>query len=163
MINPINIQQSPYTIAADVTGPRLAASTGRADSIPDAIPEAKESFRRSSSDRIKQDIGAKECETCSSRKYRDGSNDPGVSFKSATHVSPGASGAAVAAHENEHVRNQQMKAQTEGRKIVSQIVQIYTAVCPECGRSYTSGGKTTTVTADQPHSSHTGKNIDTLI
>ena len=37
---------------------------------------------------------------------------------------------------------------TEGKEVVFQSVQIKTAICPECGRVYVSGGKTTTVTMD---------------
>ncbi len=36
----------------------------------------------------------------------------------------------------------------EGKDVVFQSVQIKTAICPECGRVYVSGGKTTTVTMD---------------
>jgi len=43
-----------------------------------------------------------------------------------------------------------MKAYREGREVVFQSVQIHTAICPECGRVYVSGGKTTTVTAEKP-------------
>lgn len=92
----------------------------------------------------------KECQTCKNRKYQDESNDPGVSFKTPTRVSPEAAAAAVAAHENEHVSHEQARARQEGRKIVFQSVQIYTSVCPECGRVYVSGGKTTTVTGGAP-------------
>ncbi len=91
-------------------------------------------------------IGAAECLTCQNRKYVDGSDDPGVSFKAPTHVSPASSGSAVMAHEQEHVSREGAKAQAEGRKVISQSVQIFMDVCPECGRAYTSGGKTTTTT-----------------
>lgn len=86
------------------------------------------------------------CQTCRNRKYVDRSNDPGVSFKSPTNVSPGASFSAVTAHEQQHVSREQAKALRNDRKVVSQSVQIYYDICPECGRVYTSGGKTTTVT-----------------
>ena len=89
---------------------------------------------------------AEGCQTCKSRKYQDGSNDPGVSFKTPTHVSPEQSGAAVRSHENEHVNREQVKAQQEGREVVSQNVQIHTSVCSECGKPYVSGGTTTTTT-----------------
>ncbi len=36
----------------------------------------------------------------------------------------------------------------EGKDVVFQSVKIKTAICPECGRVYVSGGKTTTVTMD---------------
>ncbi len=45
-----------------------------------------------------------ECETCKNRKYQDGSDEM-VSFKSAAHISPAASGTRVRAHEQEHVSN----------------------------------------------------------
>lgn len=92
-------------------------------------------------------IGAVECSTCASRTYQDGSNDPGVSFKSATHISPEQAASAVMGHEQEHVANEQANAKEEGREVVSQSVQIFTAVCSECGKSYVSGGVTKTTTA----------------
>ena len=91
--------------------------------------------------------GTTECQTCKNRKYVDVSNDSSVSFQSPTNVRPEAAAAAVSAHEGEHVRNEQAKAQQEGRKVVSQSVMIHTSVCPECGRVYVSGGETKTVTA----------------
>ena len=56
-------------------------------------------------------------------------------------------GAAVRGHEQQHVSREQAKAEREGRKVISQSVSIHTAVCPECGRVYVSGGTTRTVTA----------------
>jgi hypothetical protein len=50
------------------------------------------------------------------------------------------------------VRNEKSKASTEGRRVISQSVTIQTSCCPECGRSYVSGGKTTTVTASEKSS-----------
>ena len=87
-----------------------------------------------------------ECQTCAERKYQDGSDDPGVSFKTATHISPEAATAAVRGHEMEHVVRNQAKAARENREVVSQSVIIHTDICPECGRVYTSGGTTRTVT-----------------
>lgn len=84
-----------------------------------------------------------ECETCKSRKYMDGS-DENVSFKAATHVSPQAASAAVSGHEQEHVSNAYTKAAQQGGEVVSASVAIHTAICPECGRTYVSGGTTTT-------------------
>jgi len=91
--------------------------------------------------------GPQECQTCKNRKYVDSSNDPSVSFQTPTHISPNMAMSAVAAHEGEHVRNEQAKAEEEGRKVISQSVSIHTSVCPECGRVYVSGGQTRTVTA----------------
>lgn len=84
-----------------------------------------------------------ECETCKNRKYMDGSNE-NVSFKSATHISPSAAGAAVRAHEGEHVSNAYTKAAQDNGKVVNASVAIHTSVCPECGRTYVSGGTTNT-------------------
>lgn len=84
-----------------------------------------------------------ECETCRERKYQDGSDEM-VSFKSATHISPNSAGAAVRAHESEHVRNAYSAAAKKGGKVLQASVAIKTAVCPECGRTYVSGGETTT-------------------
>jgi ribosomal protein L37AE/L43A len=91
--------------------------------------------------------GVQECQTCKNRRYQDGSNDPGVSFKTPGHVSPEASYAAVASHENEHVSNEQANARSNGRRVVSQSVQIFMETCPECGKAFAAGGVTKTTTA----------------
>lgn len=87
--------------------------------------------------------GAVQCETCASRKYQDGS-DENVSFKAASHISPQASAARVRAHEQEHVSNAYDKAAMSDGKVICASVRIQTAICPECGRTYTSGGVTNT-------------------
>lgn len=87
-----------------------------------------------------------DCETCENRKYKDGSDDEGVSFKTPTNISPGASSQAVRGHEMEHVNRERASAFREGREIVSQTVTIKTSNCPECGKAYVSGGVTKTVT-----------------
>ena len=92
-----------------------------------------------------------ECETCANRKYQDGSDDPGVSFKSASKIS-GNVEAAVRGHEQEHVSRNRAKAAREGREIVYQSVVIKHAICPECGTTYVAGGETTTVTRTKPGS-----------
>ena len=99
-------------------------------------------------DKMKAEEENGECETCKNRKYQDESDDPGVSFKSASKVSGNAE-AAVRAHENEHVTRNQAKAEREGKEIVYQSVIIKHAICPECGTSYVSGGETTTVTRNK--------------
>ena len=50
---------------------------------------------------------------------------------------------AVRAHEQEHVSHNADSAERQGLKARS-TVAIHTAVCPECGRIYVSGGTTTT-------------------
>lgn len=88
-----------------------------------------------------------ECKTCKERKYQDGSNDPGVSFKTPTHIGPDQAASAVRGHELEHVVRERAKAQSEGRRVISQSVTMQTGICPECGRVYVAGGVTRTTTA----------------
>ena len=111
-----------------------------------------DSKRSKETEKALKRIGIKECQTCKRRQYRDVSNDPGVSFKFATHVSPEAAAMAVSAHEQEHVLHEQVNAKLQGREIVYQAVQLSTAICPECGRIYVSGGKTITVTRKKEES-----------
>lgn len=85
-----------------------------------------------------------ECQTCKNRKYKDGSDEM-VSFKSATHLDPGQAGAAVRAHEGEHVSNAYKKAAQGNGKVLRASVAIHMSICPECGRSYVSGGVTNTL------------------
>lgn len=85
-----------------------------------------------------------ECQTCKERKYQDGSNEANVSFKSAAHISPEMAASAVRAHENEHVTNAYAKAEKNEGKVINASVSIHTAICPECGRTYVSGGTTST-------------------
>ncbi len=85
-----------------------------------------------------------ECQTCKERKYQDGS-DENVSFKSAQHISPEAAAARVRGHEQEHVTNAYNKAAKDGGKVLNASVAIHTAICPECGRTYVSGGTTHTM------------------
>lgn len=97
-----------------------------------------------------------ECATCASRRYVDGSDDASVSYQTPTHISPEDSAMKVRSHEQEHVVNEQLYAEQDGKEVVSQDVEIYTSICPECGTSYTSGGLTTTVTKNKPEEEHTG-------
>lgn len=88
--------------------------------------------------------GAVKCATCASRKYQDGSNEM-VSFKAAAHISPQASAGRVMAHEQEHVSNAYNKAAQNDGRVIRAGVSLKTAICPECGRSYTAGGVTNTM------------------
>lgn len=131
MVNSITgYQQNPYSSY-------IGGSTGTTDTDMDTQNGLK---------KIGQDDGTKEkeCQTCKNRKYQDGSNEANVSFKSAAHVSPQAAGAAVRAHEGQHVSNAFKDAAQNNGKVISATVSIHTSVCPECGRSYISGGDTRT-------------------
>ena len=92
------------------------------------------------------------CHTCENRKYVDKSDDASVSFQTPTSVSPNMAAAAVASHENEHVRNEQARAHREDREIVSQTVTLTYDCCPECGRHYVSGGTTRTTSVNKSDS-----------
>ena len=67
-----------------------------------------------------------------------------VSFKTAQHISPESAASKVRAHEQEHVNNAYSKAAQNNGKVISANVAIHTSICPECGRSYVSGGTTST-------------------
>lgn len=115
-----------------------------------------------------------ECQTCSERKYQDGS-DEDVSFKAAAHIDPNAAASRVRSHEQEHVSNAYQDAAQNDGKVLSCNVSIQTSVCPECGRTYVSGGTTATqiryYNEDNPYqkdmkssdaaSKYRGRNIDT--
>lgn len=91
-----------------------------------------------------------ECKTCEQRKYQDGSDDMGVSYQTPTRIDPDQAPSAVRGHEMEHVVREQAKARREDRRVVSQTVTMHTAICPECGKAYVSGGTTRTVTKGNP-------------
>ena len=86
---------------------------------------------------------SEECQTCKNRKYKDGSDEM-VSYKAPTKISPESAASAVRAHEQEHVSNAYSKAAQKNGKVISASVSIHTAICPECGRTYISGGTTHT-------------------
>ena len=107
-----------------------------------------------------QGTGKTECQTCKERKYQDGSDEM-VSFKSAAHISPQEAGTRVRAHEQEHVSNAYKKAARDEGKVLMASVRIQTSICPECGRSYVSGGTTATkiqYKQDNPYDKNTKAN-----
>ena len=114
------------------------AENNRLPQDPRAEKEEQEEKRRKGIEDPTQ-----ECQTCKNRKYKDGSDEM-VSFKSATHISPESAASAVRAHEQEHVSNAYSKAAMKNGKVISASVSIHTAICPECGRTYVSGGTTHT-------------------
>ncbi len=123
---------------------RLAGMQGAAGSVsgvggPGVVKNPGESKEVAPGKRV----SPAECETCARRKYQDGSDEM-VSFKSAAHISPTEAPAKVRAHEMEHVSNAYKKAEEKGGKVLQASVKLQTAICPECGRSYVSGGLTTT-------------------
>lgn len=91
-----------------------------------------------------EDIGS--CKTCSERRYQDGSDDSGVSFQSPTRINPQQTAAMVRSHENEHYSREATKAKIEDKDVLVNNIRLHSAVCPDCGKIYVSGGETTTVT-----------------
>lgn len=61
-------------------------------------------------------------------------------------MAPELAASAVRGHEQEHVVREQAEARREGREVASQSVTYHTAICPECGKVYVSGGTTRTST-----------------
>ena len=84
-----------------------------------------------------------ECQTCKNRKYQDGSDEM-VSFKAAGHIDPDNAAMVVMGHEQEHVSNAYQKAELNNGEVERATVRLKTAICPECGRTYISGGVTNT-------------------
>ena len=112
-----------------------------------------------------RDVDTYECQTCKNRKYQDGSNDPGVSFKTPTHLDPERAAYAIRSDEMEHVAHAKADAaKDEDKEILSQSVTYHTAICPECGRVYMSGGTTRTTFRTSrevaPEPVETGKFLD---
>ncbi|MCL1991488.1 MAG: hypothetical protein FWG66_00880 [Spirochaetes bacterium] len=128
--------------------PDASGGQGFTGIVVEISPQGRAAYEESIGRNITQAIEDQRCGTCESRRYQDRSDDASVSFQSPTHISPGQSFFMVAAHEAEHVMNERMNAERDGREVVSQTVRLSTAVCPECQTVYVSGGETRTVTRD---------------
>ncbi|MDE6926724.1 MAG: hypothetical protein K2P59_15980 [Acetatifactor sp.] len=148
---------------------RAGNTSGREDI---ALPGAGNKQEKERKERLGIKDPTEECQTCKNRKYKDGSDEM-VSFKSPAHISPESAASAVRSHEQEHVTNAYSKAATGNGKVLSATVSIQTSVCPECGRSYVSGGTTSTqikyYNEDNPyqkdlkatdHDKYAGMNLD---
>ena len=145
----------PYisnTVYPGMENKNIARTSSPASTNPDEI---KKAGRRSSPE---------DCQTCKERKYQDGS-DENVSFKSAAHISPESAGARVRAHEQEHVSHAYKKAAQNNGKVINASVSIHTSICPECGKTYVSGGTTNTTikysNEDNPYQKNQ-KSLDAL-
>lgn len=89
--------------------------------------------------------GQAQCQTCAQRAYQDQSNDGGVSFQAARHISASTAGIAVTSHEHEHVAAGDAESNAEeGGVVKSSTVGLEYGKCPECGRTYVKGGVTRT-------------------
>jgi hypothetical protein len=164
MIRPVETNYFQYLDNSSLPVPdKVSAGANPQSQFPPEIDGVTEKESPPSGSKIDKKL-FRECETCERRKFKDVSNDPSVSFKAPTSVAPGAEAYAVAAHENQHVSHEKGKAMREKKEVVYQSVQIHTAVCPECGRVYVSGGKTTTVTREKADPQEmVGRNFDRKI
>jgi len=132
---------NPYAAGYNTSAVGIAGKTGAVEGV-----EGTGTLKNPGADTAKKagkTSSPAECETCSNRKYQDGSNE-NVSFKAPTKISPEAAAGAVRAHEQEHVSNAFKKAAMNNGEVLSANVRIHMSVCNECGRSYVSGGTTTT-------------------
>ncbi len=147
-------EDAPYTVRlpgqTEEDGPWAALPGQGADEGQAADEADRPGVLETETQSAREVMEEEECQTCKRRKYQDGSDDIGVSFQSPTHIDPDMASTMVRGHENEHVVRDRAKAAQEDRKVVSQSVTYHTAICPECGRVYTAGGTTRTVTANQP-------------
>ena len=110
-----------YTAASSAAA---SSDAGKAEVIKNPGESTKVSPGRRSS--------PAECQTCKERKYQDGS-DENVSFKSAQRSRAGACYKCI------------FQSCPGRRQVINASVAIHTAICPECGRTYVSGGTTTTM------------------
>lgn len=148
--SPYSINSSGYGSYASYSMNPVSAISGYKQMTPASpttpVDETNKIIKNPNASKVKsagRESSPAECETCATRKYQDGS-DENVSFKTAQHISPEAAASRVRAHEQEHVNNAYTKAAKNNGKVISANVAIHTAICPECGRSYVSGGTTTT-------------------
>ncbi len=143
------LRLSSYGSQAALSGRPQVAFPGQSQVAPSGQSQAAEAKGRQKVNRT-GDYDTYECQTCENRKYKDGSNDMGVSFKTPTKLSPEKAASAVRSHEMEHVSRAKAKAAREGSEILSQSVTYRTEVCPECGTPYLAGGNTRTVFRSAP-------------
>ena len=144
---------SPDGDSAEISIPAMGKFLMNQNQSP-AIPGIgdPEESKTVESDLLKALETQRVCHTCENRRYVDQSNDSSVSFQTPTKISPGMAAAAVASHEQEHVRNEQARADREDREIVSQTVTMTYDTCPECGKQYVSGGTTKTTSISKSDS-----------
>ena len=136
---------TPQQNLAPPLGREQANNQGGPGVIVDISPAGWAASAQADGQKTAEALDSMECETCNSRRYQDVSNDSSVSFQAPTRIGPHEAAAAVAAHEAEHVANEQIYAERDGREIVSQTVRLHTAICPECNIIYVSGGETRTL------------------
>jgi hypothetical protein len=117
---------------------------------PDASTQNAINENTAAGIRGKDLAGVGDCETCKSRTYQDRSSDGGVSMQSPTQLSPEEAASAVMSHEREHAARDAAQAKSEGRDVIYNNIRLFSSICPECGKTYISGGQSQTVTEKKP-------------
>ncbi len=136
----------PVTGTPEVYSNAHTVRVGRSpEDMKNARDNAYKVMESPAAEKMRKRLGLEKCETCESRKYVDGSNESDVSFKAPGHIDPAAAPAVVRAHEQEHVANAVQEGNKPDAKLISASVSIHTSICPECGRTYVSGGTTKTM------------------
>jgi len=96
---------------------------------------------------IGRDKSQEECKLCQGRRYvcSNGETSDGNST-----VIPGRQSALrVQHHEAQHLHRARIKAVQEGKVVVAQYIFLQYATCPECGKTYVSGGQAVTHTLNK--------------
>lgn len=153
-IRPVGYGFTFYQPYSPLQNAQSNMGVGTSDAITGV--SGKDSSTPGIDDPLSKAVGKTECQTCKERKYVDGSDEM-VSFKSPSKISPESAAGKVMAHEQEHVANAFGKAAEKNGTVLQASVQLKTAICPECGRSYVAGGTTTTKIA-YPKDNPYGKN-----
>ena len=112
------LRLSSYGSQAALSGRPQVAFPGQSQVAPSGQSQAAEA-KGGQKVNGAGDYDTYECQTCENRKYKDGSNDMGVSFKTPTKLSPEKAASAVRSHEMEHVSRAKAKAAREGSEILS--------------------------------------------
>ena len=137
---------SPYATATASNANTIAANTTVATLNGNVSPSSDiTKIGQNAGKKIDKTDPTYECQTCENRKYQDGSDEHDVSFKNASKIAPEAAASAVRNHEQMHVKNAYEKAEKDNGKVISASVAIHTSICPECGKTYISGGTTRTM------------------
>lgn len=133
--------------------------TRKEQQAPVQTAKSEEEAKNDLEQRIRN--GQAECPTCAARAYRDESDDGGVSFQAAKHISGATAGVVVVNHEHEHVSAEE-ESYGENGTVRQSTVGLEYGKCPECGRTYVKGGVTRTITRPASYRKQTG-GLDTQV
>lgn len=104
----------------------ITTNTSLPEAMPRTVAQAEDRGYDKASIKQMTRSGKIECETCASRKYKDGSDEM-VSFKSPAYIPPQSAASAVRSHEQEHVSNAYKKAANNNGEVMQASVRIKTS------------------------------------